>query len=134
MGHLSRNKQGPEAGRVSNVGFRAACALGLLALGLADTAGQQDAKPVAKDAPKAEVKKAAVPVNAAGRVAVDDNAVQQWEQHYGPQLRQLLRTELHFMRLAAQPTKPQYEKIAAESEPAIKEAIRGLVLGMSGRA
>jgi hypothetical protein len=54
--------------------------------------------------------------------------VKQWEQQidqqWGPQFRQLYKTELHFMRLACQPTKQQFERIAAESQPGLKSALR----------
>src|SRR4051794_27639754 len=110
--------------RLSNVLVRVACALGLMFLGLVGSSGQE----VKKAAPKVAAPTiAAVPLNPA-RAFVNDAQVQQWEQQYGPQLRQLLRTELHFMRLVCQPTKQQYEKIAADGEPAIKEAIRSLVV------
>ena len=116
----------------------ATCALGLMALGLVGTAGQEPIKPVPKAPQKMEVKaapaKVAVKALAPARVMVPEEVVQQWEQHYGPHMRQLLRTELHFMRLVTQPTKQQFERIAAESEPAIKEALRSLVAGMQGGA
>jgi hypothetical protein len=50
--------------------------------------------------------------------------VQQIDQQWGPQFRQIHKAELHFMRLVCQPTKQQFEKIAAESQPALKSAIR----------
>jgi hypothetical protein len=46
--------------------------------------------------------------------------VLQFEQQFGPQFRQLYKTELHFMRLVCQPTKEQYDRIAADGEPALK--------------
>jgi hypothetical protein len=113
----------------------AACALGLIALGLVNTAGQ-DVKPAPKVAPPAAVKveapNAALLLNAAARVAVNDEMLQPWEQHYGPAVRRLHRTELHFMRLVSRPTKQQYEKIAAETEPSVKDALRGLVAASNG--
>jgi hypothetical protein len=59
---------------------------------------------------------------------VNDAQLQAWEQAYGPQFRQMLRTELHFVRLVTEPTRQQYEKIAADCEPAIKDAIRTLLV------
>ena len=46
--------------------------------------------------------------------------VQQFEQQFGPQFRLLYKMELRFMRTVCQPTKQQYEKIAADGEPALK--------------
>src|SRR5438874_13782605 len=105
-------------GRVAKLWFRAACAFGLVAFGLVNSAGQEG-KGVPKETRKAEAKaepaKAAVNavINLGARAAPNDQMVQQWEQHYGPQFRQLHRTEMHFLRLAAQPTRQQYETIAA---------------------
>jgi hypothetical protein len=50
--------------------------------------------------------------------------IRQFEQQYGPQFRILYKTELHFMRSVCQPTKQQFEKIAADGEPALKATIR----------
>jgi hypothetical protein len=50
--------------------------------------------------------------------------MQRFEQQFTPLFRQLYRSELHFMRLACQPTKAQFEKISAESEAALKEATK----------
>jgi hypothetical protein len=63
---------------------------------------------------------------AAGRMmmAQEDALVQQFEQQFGVQFRQLYRTELHFMRFVCQPTKQQYEKIAAEGETALKATVK----------
>jgi hypothetical protein len=38
-----------------------------------------------------------------------------------PQFKQLHKAEMHFMRLVCQPTRQQFELIAADSEPALKE-------------
>src|SRR5438132_2980478 len=99
-------------GRVAKLWFRAACAFGLVALGLVSSAGQEG-----KGVPKGETRKAeakAAPakmaLNAAVFAAPNDQAVQQWEQAYGPRFRHLHRTEMHFLRLVAQPTRQQYEK------------------------
>jgi hypothetical protein len=51
----------------------------------------------------------------APKQAPDDPVVAQFEQEFGPQFRQLYRSELHFMRLVCQPTREQYERILAES-------------------
>ena len=39
------------------------------------------------------------------------------------QFRQLYKTELHFLRVVCQPTKQQFEKIAADGEPAFQATI-----------
>jgi hypothetical protein len=59
--------------------------------------------------------------------------IQQLEEQFGPQIRQLQKAELHFLRTICQPTKEQYGKIAADSEPAIKAAIKALAENMGGR-
>lgn len=64
------------------------------------------------------------------KVAADDAFVKQFEQQFGPQLRLMLRTELHLMRLVTQPTKEQYEKIAAEGETAFKTMTTRLAVQM----
>jgi hypothetical protein len=61
----------------------------------------------------------------------DDQIVQHFEQQFGPQLRQLHKSELHFMRIVCQPTKEQYGKIAAEGEPVVKATIRKLAESMA---
>jgi len=66
------------------------------------------------------------------RLAQEAALVQQVNQQFGPQFRQLYRTELHFMRSVCQPTKQQYEKIAAESEATLKEAITKFSVMMRG--
>jgi hypothetical protein len=53
----------------------------------------------------------------------DDAMVQQFKQQWGPQFQQLYKTELHFMRLVCQPTKQQYQKIAADGEPVLQATI-----------
>jgi hypothetical protein len=103
----------------------AAGMLGLTLVKPGDTPGQE-AKAAAKPAPKA------APV--AFGMGVNDAMVKQWEQRFGPQIRQVHRMELHFMRLVTGPTRQQYEKIAADSEPATKEALQKLVGAMVGRA
>jgi hypothetical protein len=96
----------------------------------------------ATDAPKAEPKegKAAAKkdgVNAAPpapppKADADEQLVRQVEQQYGIQIRQMYRMELHLMRLAARPTKAQYEKIAAGGESGVKQTFRLIALGMRG--
>jgi hypothetical protein len=50
--------------------------------------------------------------------------VREAEQQLAPHFRQSYRTELHFMRLLCQPSKQQYERIAADGEPVLKETIK----------
>jgi hypothetical protein len=58
----------------------------------------------------------------------EDPVVQQFEQQFGRQFRQMYRAELHFMRLVCRPTKGQYEKIAAEGEPVLKATMRKIAM------
>src|SRR5580704_1824337 len=66
----------------------------------------------AKPAEKPAVKKAKAAPAKAVRVVNDDAAVQQFEMQYGPQLKQMYKSELHFMRTVSQPTKQQFEQIS----------------------
>jgi hypothetical protein len=52
------------------------------------------------------------------------NNVQQFEQQFGPQIKQMNRLELHYLRQACQPTRPQFEKIAAISDKEIGATIK----------
>jgi hypothetical protein len=134
-------------GRTANLWFRAGVALGLLAICVVGSSGQDQKAAEEKKAAErkaAQLKnknagqkgdpKPAPPVRVnvgafdAQRGLANDAQVQAWEQAYGQQFRQILRTELHFMRLVTQPTKQEYEKIAADTEPSIKEAIRTLLI------
>jgi hypothetical protein len=54
----------------------------------------------------------------------EDAVVQQFQQQYGSRFRQLYRSELHFLRIVCQPTKQQFDKIAADGEPALQATIR----------
>jgi hypothetical protein len=54
----------------------------------------------------------------------EDPLVQQFKQQFGTQFRQLYKSELHFMRVACQPTKPQFEKIAGDGEPAFNAMLK----------
>ncbi len=90
------------------MGRTAILLVSLTALGL--SADGIDEKPVAANQ-KAKI--------AADKVQVQ---IQRYENQFAPLFRQMYRSELHFMRLACQPTKSQFEKISAESEAAMKEA------------
>jgi hypothetical protein len=73
-----------------------------------------------------------VEVEAARRIANEVAVVQQFEQQFAGQFRQLYRTELHFMRVVCQPTKEQYDKIAADGEAALKATIKKFAGNMRG--
>lgn len=45
---------------------------------------------------------------------------QQFEGQFGKQFQHLYRTELHLLRVVCKLTKPQYQKVAADGEPALK--------------
>ncbi len=78
----------------------------------------------AKAAKPAE-KKAAAPAKKAPPAPekpADQNEAfaQQFEGQFGKQFQHLYRTELHLLRVVCKLTKPQYQKVAAEGEPALK--------------
>jgi hypothetical protein len=50
--------------------------------------------------------------------------IRQLEQQYALAFRTLYRTELHFMRIVCQPTKKQFEKLAADGEPELKAMVK----------
>lgn len=56
----------------------------------------------------------------------------QLEQQYSAQFCQLHKAELHFMRIVTNPTKQQFEKISAESQPGVAEALRLYVRALQG--
>jgi hypothetical protein len=66
----------------------------------------------------------AVPVPMMAVPARNDNFVKQMEQQYGPRLRQVHKSEMHLMRLICQPTKAQFDKIAASCEPELQAGIK----------
>ncbi len=53
-------------------------------------------------------------VNGLGQL--EANALQQFEAHYGRHFDQILRTELHFIRIVCQPSRQQYEAMAADGK------------------
>jgi hypothetical protein len=64
------------------------------------------------------------------KMAVPPVAVDQADiliQQYGPVFKQLHKRELHFMRMICQPTKEQFARIEADTEPALKETIKKIV-------
>lgn len=62
------------------------------------------------------------------KVNENDPVIKQFEQQYSRQFQQLFKTELHFIRIVCQPTKQQYEKIAADGEKVKKATIRKFAL------
>jgi hypothetical protein len=94
----------------------AAGALVLLSIGPDQSPGQV----------KVEVKKAMAPAQ------VPDAVLQQWEQQFLPQFRQMHRMEMHFLRVVCEPTRKQYEAIAAEGEAGMKDALRKYAAAMRG--
>jgi hypothetical protein len=126
-------------GRKANVWFRAGLTIGLLTFCVVGSPGQDKkaeerkaAKSKKGGAPKDGPKPVApavkvAPFDAQGRM-VNEAQIQAWENAYGAQFRQVLRTELHFMRLVTEPTRQEYEKIADQCEVGVKDAIRSLLV------
>lgn len=76
-------------------------------------------------AAKVAEKKAAAPAKKATPAPKNPNDqneayAQQFEQQFGRQFQHLYRTELHLLRVVCKLTKPQYQKAAADGEPALK--------------
>jgi hypothetical protein len=120
--------------RRTRLKWGAAGALLLVALGYSSVSGRDDKPPKAEEAKKAE--KAAEPVEAKKvdkLAAAEDDADLQWVAQFGGYFRQYYKTELRFMRMTTQPTKQQYEKIAAEAEPSVKVAMRMYVKRINGQ-
>jgi hypothetical protein len=106
--------------------FSAAAALGLAMTGEVRSWGQEKAAPRAAPAPAMRV---------APRAPADDDAfVRQVEQQYAAQFRHMLKSELHFMRVVTEPTKPQYDKIAVDGEAGMKPVARAFAQSMRGVA
>ena len=55
------------------------------------------------------VPQAAIPV-------LDKNALKQFEARYGPHFDQIIKTELHFIRVVCQPTRQQYDALATDGK------------------
>src|SRR5438132_848754 len=116
--------------------LRAAAAMSLATFGFIEPPGSA----FADDVPPKIAQEAARKIEAAAReiaqvvrnIGQEDAVVQQFEQQFAGQFRQLYKTELHFMRLVSQPTKQQYEKISADGETALKATIRNFALQMNG--
>lgn len=107
------NPSPPKGGRGGKVGWLA------IAVALCTIAPQASAQP-AQNGVKPSVSKPQTPATW-DQDAVNARAV---EQRYGFQFQQLYRSELHFMRQACLPTREQFEKIAAEGEAGMQEAMR----------
>lgn len=87
-------------------------------------AAPQDA-PKKADAPEEKPAEPKAPPPAAP-VDPADAMIQQFEQQFGRQFRHMVRSELHFMRITCQPTKQQFEKIAADTEVTAKATTKQL--------
>src|SRR5262245_27385476 len=95
--------------------------VGLTVCGFAEPA-RQDAK--AKAEVKADAKAAKADAKAAAVAKAVEANIQEFEMELGPGIRQIYRAELHLMRVIAQPTKEQYDKIAADADAVVKAAVR----------
>jgi hypothetical protein len=105
-----------------HLAFWLTCALA--ALGYVEPAAQtlaQQKTPSPRPAPAPPQK---APLKAPVAQADEDLQVQMFIQEYGPRFRLLYKAELHFLRLVCQPTKQQFEKIAADGEPALQATMR----------
>jgi hypothetical protein len=84
---------------------------------------EKKAKAPAKPAQGAAMKAAPLAKPATPAPAKDDpndELAKQFEQQFGRQFQHLYRTELHLLRVVCKLTKPQYQKVAADGEPAVK--------------
>jgi hypothetical protein len=97
------------------------CAAGALCL-LAREFAVRAGRAAAQDVPRKAAPKAKQPPPP--KAAKDDPINQQFEQQFGRQFRQLYKSELHFMRVVCQPTKQQYQKIAADGEASLKVTVK----------
>src|SRR5947209_3777232 len=59
-----------------------------------------------------------------------DEALQQFEKQFEPAFKRMYLSELHFMRVSSQATRPQYEKIAEECKPVVTTAIKNYAKGL----
>jgi hypothetical protein len=76
----------------------------------------------------------AAALGAIQNAAAEEAIVKQVEQQYAGQFRQMYKSELHFMRVVTEPTRQQFEKIAADAEPGNKAAMRSFAMSMRGMA
>src|SRR5262245_50457026 len=127
----------PVMKRIANLLF---CAVALAMIGLVPPAFADDAaeKEAARKQAEEQERKRRMALEQARKAAQENAARQQqavivqFEQQFAPQFRQLYRTEMHFMRIVCQPTRQQYEKIAAEGEAGLKEATKKYAVNMRG--
>jgi hypothetical protein len=99
----------PGGGEINRRVLRAAAVILLCAFGLIELSGQAFAQGV----PEQQIAQ-----------------IRQFEQQFSGSFRQWYKRELHFMRMVCRPTKEQFEKIAADGEPALKATIRMFVSNM----
>lgn len=87
-----------------------------------DKKAKAEKKIEVKTAPAA---KANVRVRVGAGAANDTNAmVKEFEKEFEKPFNQMYVSELHFMRMACQPTKQQFEKIAEKSKPDLKAVVK----------
>lgn len=60
----------------------------------------------------------------------NEEALQPFEKQIEPAFKRLYVSELHFLRMSTQATRPQYEKIAEECKPTVTAAIKKFAKGM----
>ncbi|MDA0284388.1 MAG: hypothetical protein O3B86_13640, partial [Planctomycetota bacterium] len=63
---------------------------------------------------------------------LDENVLKQFEQQYGRHFDQIVRTELHFIRVVCQPTRQQYESIASDSKSVRTKAVQEFAMIQQG--
>ncbi len=84
-----------------------------------------DAKQVVEEAVDAAVQ---VVVAAGENADADGDAnVKAWQQQFSTQFRQLLKAELHFVRIVCQPNKEQFQKLSIAGEAAMQGAVKEFV-------
>ncbi len=104
-------------------------ALALTALGVVDTSGQEVKNAPKKEPPKKAVTKVA-PAAAVIRAVPNEATIAQFEQQYGQMVRQVFRSEMHFMRVVCEPTKAQFEAVTADTAADVKATPRKLAEAM----
>jgi hypothetical protein len=66
-------------------------------------------------------------------VKLDNNALKQFEAQYGRHFDQMIRTELHFVRIVCQPTRQQYDAMATDGKLIRTKAINKFAMLKQGR-
>jgi hypothetical protein len=66
-----------------------------------------------------------------GNAGIPNNpALQAFEKQFEPAFKRMYVTELHFLRVSSQTTRPQYDKIAEECKPAVTAALKQFAKGL----